>query len=46
MDLYGERHLIYIGMARARNELILTTSGEPSPFLEGLPEDVCRNEKA
>ena len=46
MDPYEERRLMYVGMTRARDELILTTSEEPSPFLEELPEDACRDEKA
>ena len=41
-----ERRLMYVGMTRARDELILTTSEEPSPFLEELPKDACRREKA
>ncbi len=40
-----ERRLMYVGMTRARDELILTTSEEPSPFLEELPKDACRREK-
>ena len=46
MDPYEERRLMYVGMTRARDELILTTSEEPSPFLEELPKDACRREKA
>ena len=32
-----ERRLLYVGMTRARDELVLTTGGTPSRFLEGLP---------
>lgn len=41
-DLEEERRLLYVGMTRAREELILTTAPEPSPFLEDLPESVIR----
>ncbi len=36
-DQAGERRLLYVGMTRARDELVLTTGGTPSRFLEGLP---------
>ena len=42
-DRYGnsnteeERRLFYVGMTRAKDELILLTSQNPSPFLEALP---------
>ncbi len=35
-DLEEERRLFFVGMTRAQEELILTTSGEPSVFLSGL----------
>lgn len=41
-DVEEERRLFYVGMTRAREELILLTSGEPSPFLEELPDSVQR----
>ena len=41
-DLEEERRLLYVGMTRAREELILTTAPEPSPFLEDLPDTVVR----
>ena len=31
-----------MGITRAREELILTTAPEPSPFLAELPEDIVR----
>lgn len=34
-----ERRLFYVGMTRARDELILLTSPTPSPFLAGLPDE-------
>ena len=37
-----ERRLLFVGMTRAREELILTTGGEPSPFLVDLPGGVVR----
>ena len=33
-----ERRLFYVGMTRAREELIILTSREPSEFLEDIPE--------
>ncbi|MDY3618361.1 UvrD-helicase domain-containing protein [Agathobaculum sp.] len=41
-DIEEERRLFYVGMTRARDELILTTSGEPSVFLDDLPDSVRR----
>ena len=46
VELDEERRLMYVGMTRARDELILTTSEEPSSFLGELPKDACRVEKA
>ena len=45
-DLQEERRLFYVGMTRAKEELILTYSGELSPFLEELPEGLIEMEKA
>ena len=39
-DMEEERRLFYVGMTRAKEELILTTTTEPSAFLEDLPETV------
>lgn len=41
-DIQEERRLFYVGMTRAKEELILTTSGAPSPFLAELPEGVAK----
>ncbi|MCJ7837337.1 UvrD-helicase domain-containing protein [Cuneatibacter sp. NSJ-177] len=42
-DWEEERRLFFVGMTRAREELILTTSGEESAFLkEILPESAIR----
>ncbi len=38
--LARERHLLHVAMTRARDELCITWSGEPSPFLADLPADV------
>ena len=35
-DTEEERRLFYVGITRAKEELILTTSGEPSPFLSAI----------
>ena len=39
-DMEEERRLFFVGMTRAKEELILTTSQEPSLFLEDIPESV------
>ena len=36
-DEAEERRLLYVGMTRAREELVLLTGAEPSRFLTGLP---------
>ena len=45
-DLEEERRLLYVGMTRAREELILTVGGEPSAFLADLPDSVRRETAA
>ena len=42
MNEEEERRLFYVGMTRAENELVLTTSGAPSPFVSELPAEVKR----
>ena len=41
-----ERRLFYVGMTRAKEELILTTSREASVFLEDMPEEFLLRESA
>ncbi len=45
-NLIEERRLFYVGMTRAREELILLTSESPSCFLKELPEDTVNHEEA
>ena len=45
-DIEEERRLFYVGMTRAKEELILTTSGDASVFLEDLPEESLLRESA
>lgn len=46
VDWEEERRLLYVAMTRAKEELVLTTSEEPSPFLSEIPQDACRTEQA
>lgn len=41
-DVEEERRLLFVGMTRAREELILTWGGQPSPFLNELSGDEAR----
>lgn len=43
-DTEEERRLFFVGLTRARDELLLTTSGDPSAFLAELPDDAYRRE--
>lgn len=45
-DMDEERRLFYVGMTRAKEELILTASGEMSTFLEELPDEMIKKEQA
>ena len=44
-DKEEERRLFYVGMTRAKEELILTSSGEPSQFLDEIPEIMIQKEE-
>ena len=41
-----ERRLLYVAMTRAKEELVLTVSGEPSVFIKQLPEGLLLKEQA
>lgn len=43
-DVQEERRLFFVGITRAMEELLLITSGEPSPFLQELPGDALARE--
>jgi uncharacterized protein (TIGR00375 family) len=45
IDPEEERRLFYVGMTRAEDELILLTSGCPSPFIAHLPAEQLIREK-
>ena len=45
-DIEEERRLFYVGMTRAKEELILTTSGEKSAFLDEIPEEMITVENS
>lgn len=44
-DVEEERRLFYVGITRARETLILTSSKERSPFLKDLPKKTIKSEK-
>lgn len=46
VDPEEERRLFYVGMTRAEEELILTTSGEPSDFIRSLDDNLVQREDA
>lgn len=39
-----ERRLFYVGMTRAKDELILLSSDHPSSFLEEIPQELLKRE--
>lgn len=41
-DLHEERRLFFVGLTRARDELIVSTGGECSRFIDELPAGVTR----
>lgn len=43
-DVEEERRLLFVGITRAKEELVLTWTKEPSIFLSELPENVLRQE--
>lgn len=45
-DIAEERRLLYVGMTRARDELILTCGADPSPFAADLPDGVVHEKAA
>ena len=45
-DAEEERRLFYVGMTRAKEELIMTTSGEPSAFVRGIDDALIQRENA
>lgn len=45
-DQDEERRLFFVGMTRARDQLILTYVEEPSSFLKDIPEELTLDEKA
>jgi len=45
-DIDEERRLFYVGMTRARDELVLLTSDAPSPFIGDISEDQLMTENA
>ena len=43
-NLEEERRLFYVGITRAKEELILTCAGKPSSFTAELPENIVRSD--
>lgn len=44
-DTEEERRLFYVGMTRAREELLILSSGEPSPFIGEIPAELLEKEE-
>ena len=40
MNVEEERRLFFVGMTRAREELIVSYGGQPSAFVDELPESI------
>lgn len=45
-DTEEERRLFYVGITRAKEELLLTYTGSPSPFLSDIPKETVNRENA
>lgn len=45
-DVEEERRLLYVGMTRAREELVLLSPGEPSPFMAEIPQELLEKGQA
>lgn len=45
-DIAEERRLLYVGMTRAEDELIMITGKEPSRFISVIPDNMYITEKA
>ena len=43
-DVEEERRLFFVGITRAREELILTCGGKPSAFADELPPSMIRGD--
>ncbi|MGN1007802.1 MAG: 3'-5' exonuclease, partial [Butyricicoccus sp.] len=40
-----ERRLFYVGMTRAKDELVLVAQEQPSPFLDEIPAGMYEEER-
>lgn len=45
-DIEEERRLFYVGITRAKEELVIVTGKEASPFLVEIPEELSQKEAA
>lgn len=46
VDIFEERRLFYVGMTRAKDELVLVAQEQPSPFLDEIPAGTYAEERA
>ena len=46
IDMEEERRLFYVGITRAKEELVIVTGKEKSPFLEEIPRELFQKEEA